>query len=63
MHLAGSENINAFHDEVGGEVHGDHLPSADRWAGLLGEAGLALRRRIDREDLFFLEAVRDRDDR
>ncbi|MBM4091563.1 MAG: methyltransferase domain-containing protein [Planctomycetes bacterium] len=58
MHLAGSAQINAFHDQVGGAVGGDHLPSRDRFERLLAAAGLTIRQHIDREGLFFLEACR-----
>jgi len=58
MHLAGREQINAFHDSLGGAVHGDHLPSRDQWNVLLESVGLQLNRWIDREDLFFLDAAR-----
>lgn len=56
MHLAGSAQINAFHDQVGGAVHGDHLPSAEQFARMLANEGLAIHRNVDCEDLFFLEA-------
>ena len=59
MHLAGSAQINAFHDEVGGEVAGDHLPCTDKWESLLAANNLSVRNHIDRDGLFFLEAVLD----
>lgn len=56
MHLAGSEQINAFHDEVGGAVSGDHLPSRTDWECLLAQAGLQIRQLLDHDDLFLLVA-------
>ncbi len=58
MHLAGSARINAFHDSVGGAVSGDHLPSKNEWQTLLDNTNLQLGEWIDREDLFFLQAVK-----
>jgi demethylmenaquinone methyltransferase/2-methoxy-6-polyprenyl-1,4-benzoquinol methylase len=61
MHLAGSAHINEFHAGIEGPVGGDVLPVGDRWRELLEQAGLRQTKSIDREDLFFLEAVcRDR---
>jgi ubiquinone/menaquinone biosynthesis C-methylase UbiE len=57
MHLAGSREINAFHDQVGGAVHGDHLPSLDDWQTLLATVGLEIQQHVDRSDLFFLTAA------
>lgn len=57
MHLAGRAQINAFHDQVGGAVSGDHLPGEDAWEPLLAAAGLQIQRYDDREGLFFLSAV------
>ncbi len=56
MHLAGSAQINAFHDEVGGAVAGDHLPSCADWECLLAQAGLQIRQFLDHDDLFLLVA-------
>jgi len=56
MHLAGSDHINAFHDQVGGAVHGDHLPCGRSWPVLLANAGLEMCEFMDRPDLFFLSA-------
>lgn len=56
MHLASRAEINAFHDSVGGEVAGDHLPDERRWDELLAGAGLCQTAWIDRDGLFFLEA-------
>ena len=57
MHLAGSNHINHFHAGVDGPVKGDILPAGPQWPALLSTAGLNQTRLIDREDLFFLEAV------
>lgn len=59
MHLSGSAQLNAFHAGLDGPVHVDVLPAGDAWLPLLTGAGLKQVRLIDREDLFFLEAVRD----
>jgi len=58
MHLAARAKINAFHDQVGGEVTGDHLPDDPTFRALLRDAGLECIEVIDRDDLFFLSAVR-----
>jgi demethylmenaquinone methyltransferase/2-methoxy-6-polyprenyl-1,4-benzoquinol methylase len=55
-HLNSAADVNAFHDQVGGEVAGDHLPEADAWDPLLSAAGLVRQKLIDRQGLFFLEA-------
>jgi hypothetical protein len=54
MHLAGRDQINAFHDEVGGAVAGDHLPERGDWEPLLAGAGLRLGQYEDRDGLFLL---------
>ncbi|MFB3893275.1 MAG: methyltransferase domain-containing protein [Phycisphaerae bacterium] len=59
MHLAGSARINHFHAGVDGPVNGDVLPVGAEWGPLLSTAGLKQTALIDREDLFFLEAVHD----
>ncbi len=56
MHLAGSAQVNAFHDQVGGAVGGDHLPHDGMWNPLLRNAGLEVRCCEDREGLFLLVA-------
>lgn len=56
MHLAGSREINKFHDHVGGAVAGDHLPSLDVWQTLLATAGLEVRQHKDGDGLFMLVA-------
>jgi SAM-dependent methyltransferase len=58
MHLAGSHEINAFHDQVGGAVHGDHLPPGNAWPTLLADVGLQIQEHVDRSELFFLAAAR-----
>jgi len=58
MHLASRAEINAFHDQVGGAVSGDHLPAPTEWETLLPQAGLRLTDYQDREGLFFLAAVK-----
>lgn len=58
MHLAGSGAINAFHSDVGGAVAGDILPAGGKWDDLLTQAGLKLTELTDRDDLFFLRAVK-----
>jgi ubiquinone/menaquinone biosynthesis C-methylase UbiE len=57
MHLAGSDHINHFHASVEGVVRHDVLPVGEEWPPLLTQAGLRQTKLIDREDLFFLEAV------
>ena len=57
MHMAGSDHINHFHAGVNGPVKGDLLPAGLQWAPLLSIADLNQTKLIDREDLFFLEAV------
>jgi SAM-dependent methyltransferase len=58
MHLRGREAINAFHGSVGGAVGGDFLPTDDQFDAGLAEAGMKTVNRIDRQDLFFLQADR-----
>ena len=58
MHLAGSKQINDFHDHVGGHVSGDHLPCKYTWQKLLTQTGFEQTEYIDRDDLFFLKAVK-----
>ena len=57
MHFNSIAAINAFHDQVGGDVAGDHLPEQQGWDTLLAAAGLRRVEWIDREGLFFLKAV------
>jgi len=56
LHLSGAARINALHDDLGGEVGGDHLPDAAGWDALLGQAGLRKVTCHDRDDLFLLIA-------
>lgn len=58
LHLAGRDQVNAFHRQLGGAVEQDELPAPDEWAPRLAEAGLRLVRYEDRPDLFCVEAVR-----
>jgi len=58
IHLAGSDHINRFHAGLEGPVRGDSLPAGNAWNVLLRRAGLDRTRLVDREDLFFLEAVK-----
>lgn len=57
MHLAGSEQINAFHSNVSGPVSDDLLPDASQWDALLEPVNLRKTLLVDKEDLFFLDAV------
>jgi ubiquinone/menaquinone biosynthesis C-methylase UbiE len=59
MHLAGSAPINRFHAGVDGPVRGDVLPAGAEWVPLLSTAGLTQATLIDRDDLFFLDAVHE----
>lgn len=59
MHLSGREQINAFHDQVGGAVEGDHLPDDEQWRLLMQQARLTRKQFINREDLFFMEMIRE----
>jgi SAM-dependent methyltransferase len=56
LHLAGSEQINAFHAGLREPVCHDRLPVAVEWPALLRAAGLELAHLTDREDLFLLHA-------
>lgn len=57
MHLAGSGQINRFHAGIDGPIKGDALPVGKAWEPLLSQAGWKMATLIDREDLFFLEAL------
>ncbi len=61
MHFNSREAVNAFHDRVGEEVAGDHLPDEEAWPELLGRAGLEIDEFIDRDGLFFLRALSRRE--
>lgn len=58
LHLASSEEINSFHKGVGDAVGDDFLPQRDDWDELLSVARFELERFIDRDDLYFLRAVK-----
>jgi len=58
LHFTGSEKLNAFHHNVGGPVAHDHLPPVSQWPALLQPAGLQLAQSIDRDDLFFIRALK-----
>lgn len=60
MHLAGSDYINHFHASVEGAVQHDVLPVGEEWPPLLAQAHLQQTKCIDRQDLFFLEAIAGR---
>ena len=57
MHLAGSDHINHFHANLEDVVKTDLLPVGEEWPPLLSQAGLRQKKLIDREDLFYMEAV------
>ncbi len=58
VHLAGSAEVNAFHQQAGAVVAHDLLPAADEWAVLLGAAGLRPESCEDRADQLLVGAVR-----
>lgn len=58
LHLVGSEQLNAFHHQVGGAVGHDQLPAAAQWPALLEPAGLILTQAIDDTGLFLVKADR-----
>jgi demethylmenaquinone methyltransferase/2-methoxy-6-polyprenyl-1,4-benzoquinol methylase len=58
LHLVGSQQINAFHREVGGAVERDLLPEPHQWPALMSAAGLHIQSWEDRPELFLLEAAR-----
>lgn len=58
VHLAGSEQINAFHRQAGGVVAGDLLPAASEWLDLLSNAGLELEHCEDQPALLLVIATR-----
>lgn len=60
MHLAGRAKINELHHGIGGAVGSDFIPSDKSWLQLLSAVGLKIQSSVDRDDLFFLEAVADR---
>ena len=58
LHLAGSEQINAFHRQAGAAVAADLLPTRDGWPALLSPAGLRLDACEDQPELLWVEARR-----
>ena len=58
LHLDSWQNINAYHDQVGGAVSGDHLPDPDGWRALLPAVGLQLDAMTERDNVFLLRAHR-----
>lgn len=56
LHLAGSAQINAFHQSLNGCVGHDLLPLPDQWQSLLQSAGLQLLSLEDVADRFILTA-------
>ncbi len=59
LHMASRREINSFHDGVGGAVAGDHLPDEQTWNRLLSEAGMRKTELLDRDGLYYLEAIRN----
>jgi hypothetical protein len=57
LHLVGSVEINAFHQNLDAPVCNDQLPSPEKWPDLLGAAGLCLSSFVDQPDLFLLKAL------
>lgn len=58
LHLAGSAQINEFHQGLNGPVSQDRLPPATEWPALLQAAGLQLLVGDDQPGLFLLVAKR-----
>ena len=58
MHIASSSHINGLHARLAGAVNGDHLPVGEQWQPLLAASALRQTRLIDREGLYFMEAVK-----
>jgi SAM-dependent methyltransferase len=56
LHLAGSLELNDFHSRLSHPVCHDHLPSSERWPGLLDQANLSLLGLTDEPGLFLLKA-------
>jgi len=56
LHLRSWQNVNAFHDRVGGAIAGDHLPAPTEWPVLLNQAALKITQLIEPGDLFLLIA-------
>ena len=56
LHLRSWQKVNAFHDQVGGAIAGDHLPAPSVWPALLEQAALKTTQLIELGDLFLLIA-------
>lgn len=56
LHLSGSDQLNAFHHQIGGAVAHDFLPPAKHWSSLAESVGLRLTLAEDRPDLFLVQA-------
>jgi len=59
LHLVGSAEINAFHQNLDAPVCNDLLPASDQWPNLLEAASLHLTSLVDQPDLFLLKAAID----
>jgi len=57
VHLAGSAELNCFHQKVDGPVSHDLLPSADAWPGLLAPHRLRQLSFVDQPGLFLFQAT------
>jgi len=55
-HLAGREQLNRYHAEVGGEVANDMIPDESEMRMLLDSHGFELVRLVDREKRYLLHA-------
>jgi ubiquinone/menaquinone biosynthesis C-methylase UbiE len=58
LHLTGSAELNAFHQNLNGPVCHDLLPARDQWPTLIEGCGLRLDALVDQTDLFLLTAGR-----
>jgi SAM-dependent methyltransferase len=56
-HLMGSERLNALHEDAGGPVQADRIPSRPELVAMLSQAGLRVHALIDTEDEFFVDAA------
>ncbi len=57
LHLVGSAEINAFHQNLIGPVSQDLLPPPAAWPELLAASGLRIVSLVDQSDLFLLKAA------
>ncbi|HUO41284.1 MAG TPA: class I SAM-dependent methyltransferase, partial [Mycobacterium sp.] len=57
LHLAGSAELNSFHQTVHGPVSHDFLPPAGAWPGLLEPPRLRQLSFVDQPGLFLLQAT------